>query len=120
MRKTAEQRFAAIFAVYMDRNAPQGERDAAERKIDKWLEQRGKTRADIPAILAQALQDDAAANPPPPPPDPRDSTVHPFDNSQFTPLGLVVGLVGKYVTMQADARVVYAAWICFTHVYHRR
>jgi hypothetical protein len=35
--------------------------------MDAWLKQHGKSRSDIPSILAQAALDDAAAAPPPPP-----------------------------------------------------
>jgi hypothetical protein len=49
---TSAQRFALIFAVFMDKNAPQNERDNAERKLDQWLRNHGKTRADIPEVLA--------------------------------------------------------------------
>jgi hypothetical protein len=48
----------------MDTNAAQAVRDTAERKLDDWLKRYGKSRADIPSILAQAVADDAAAQPP--------------------------------------------------------
>jgi hypothetical protein len=71
MKATPAQRFAKIFALFMAGATPD-ERAAAERKLDAWLRQHSKTRGDIPAVLAQAVADDAAsAPPPPPPPDPR-------------------------------------------------
>jgi hypothetical protein len=118
-KTTAEQRFAQIFAVFMDKNAPQEERDAAERKIDEWLKRHGKTRADIGEILTQARRDDAAATPPPPPSDPRDSTTHHFDSPKFTPAGVVEGIFKMYVTMQPYALTIFTLWICFTHVYEQ-
>jgi hypothetical protein len=105
--------------MYMDQNARQGERDNAERVMDGWLKGHGKTRADIPKILAQAVADDAAAAPPPPPSDPRDTVSNPLDDPAFTPVGLVDGIVAKYVTMQPHSRLVFALWIVFTHVYGR-
>lgn len=122
-KQTPEQKFAKIFMAWMHGGPEtEGVRKNAERKVDEWLKRYGKVRGDIPAILLQAARDDEAQKPPPPPPpDPRDddSGVHPFDDPQFTPLGVVEGLVSKYVTMQPDARIIYAAWICFTHVYQQ-
>jgi hypothetical protein len=117
-KKTQAQQFAQFFALFTG-GATEGERAAAERKMDAWLQRNGKTRADIPLILAQAVADDAAAAPPPPPSDPRDSAPHPFDDPAFTPAGLVEGIVGKYVAMAEYVRVIYSLWICFTHVYQR-
>src|SRR5512132_916236 len=103
-KTTPEQKFAKLFAVFMDKNAPAGERANAECQMDAWLSRRGKTRADIQAVLAQAAADDAAAQPPLP--DPRDGAPHPFDNPAFTPAGLVEGIVAKYVTMKPHVAVV--------------
>src|SRR5262249_41955336 len=86
---------------------------------DAWLKRHEKTRADIPSILAQAVADDAAAQPPPPPSDPRDGAPHPFDDPQFTPAGLVEGIVAKYVTMDEHVSVISSLWTVFTHVYLR-
>jgi hypothetical protein len=72
---------------------------------------------DIPEILAQAAADDAAQAPPPPPSDPRDAQPHPFEDPRFTPVGLVHGIVGKYLTMEWYVQVIYSLWIVFTHVY---
>jgi hypothetical protein len=129
-KSTPAQTFAKIFAAWMHPTSAEGNqaaaeekaRKAAERRADAWLKKHNKTRADISAILAQAGWDDAAQNPsppPPPPPDPRASDTHAFDDPTFTPLGLVDGLLGKYVAMPLDARVVYSAWICATHVYEQ-
>jgi Protein of unknown function (DUF3631) len=116
---TPAQRFHNIFKRWMA-GATEAERATAEKKMDEWLAKNGKTRADISSIVAQAVADDLAANPPPPPPsDPRDGALHPFDDPAFTPAGLVEGIVKKYVTMQWHASVIYALWICFTHVYTR-
>jgi hypothetical protein len=115
-KSTPAQRFARIFELFLNGATP-GERDAAERKVNAWLKQHGKTRADIKAILAQAAADDAAQAPPPPPSDPRDAQPHPFDYPAFTPVGLVHGIVGKYLTMDWHVRVIYSLWIVFTHVY---
>jgi hypothetical protein len=115
-KSTLAQRFARIFELFLNGATP-GERDAAERKVNAWLKQHGKTRADIKAILAQAAADDAAQAPPPPPPDPRDAAPHPFDDPAYTPVGLVHGIVGKYLTMEWYVQIIYALWIVFTHVY---
>src|SRR5262249_56361233 len=78
-KSTPAQRFARIFELFLNGATP-GERDAAERKVNAWLKQHGKTRADIKAILAQAAVDDAAQAPPPPPSDPRAAPPpHPLD-----------------------------------------
>jgi hypothetical protein len=114
---TPAQLFARIFAVWVDKKAPQAERDNAERKLDAWLKRHSKTRADIPAILIQAAADDAAAQPPPPPSDPRDAAPHPFDDPKFTPAGLVEGIVSKYVSMSEHVRLIISLWTPFTHVY---
>jgi uncharacterized protein DUF3631 len=117
-KKTPAQHFADLFQRYM-RGATPGERESGEKAVDKWLKRHGKTRADIQAILVQAAADDAASQPPPPPSDPRDARPHPFEDPQFTPAGLVEGIVAKYVTMAEHVRIVFALWICFTHVYTR-
>src|SRR6516164_2744220 len=115
-KSTPAQRFARIFELFLNGAMP-GERDAAERKVNAWLKQHGKTRADIKAILTQAAADDAAQAPSPPPSDPRDAAPHPFDDPAYTPVGLVHGIVGKYLTMDWHVRVIYSLWIVFTHVY---
>src|SRR5262245_38852838 len=118
-KTTPEQLFAQLYRLFVDTNAPQGERDNAKRKMDAWLKRHGKTERDYPEIFAKAAADDKAQAPPPPPSDPRDGAPHPFDDPAFTPAGLVEGIVKKYVTMEWHASAVYALWICFTHVYTR-
>ena len=115
-KKTPAQTFAAIFARFTAGSTPE-ERATGERMMDRWLARHGKTRADIPQILAQAVADEAASQPPPPPSDPRDTKPHPFKDPAFTPFGLVHGIVGKYLTMEWYVQVIYSLWIVFTHVY---
>src|SRR5262245_34139695 len=115
-KTTPAQRFAQVFARFTQ-GATEGERASAEDKMDAWLKRHGKTRADIPAILAQAIADDAVAQPPPPPSDPRDTQPHPYEDPRFTPIGLVHGITGKYLWMAPHVAVIYSAWIVFTHVY---
>jgi hypothetical protein len=117
-KKTPAQHFAQLFALFTA-GATEGERAAAERKMDAWLKRHGKTRADIAAILVQAAADEAASQPPPPQSDPRDAASNPFDSPAFTPAGLVAGIVAKYVTMPPHTATIFALWICFTHVYPR-
>ena len=117
-KSTPAQRFARIFELFLNGAMP-GERDAAERKVNAWLKQHGKTRADIKAILAQAAADDAAQAPPPPPSDPRAAQPHPYKNPQFTPAGLVRGITGKYLTMTPHVHVIYTLFIVATHVYRQ-
>ena len=119
-KTTAAQRFKKLFDLCMDERAPQGERDSAKRKADAWLKQHQKSWRDASSILAQAAVDDAAAAPPPPPSDPRDGTAHPFESSEFSAVGVVTGIVSKYVRMPSDhALIIFALWICFTHVYEQ-
>jgi hypothetical protein len=115
-KTTFAQHFARIFALFTSGATP-GEREAAERKMDALLKRHGKTRVDISSILVQAVADDATRQPPPPPSDPRDTAPHPFEDSAFTPVGLVHGIVGKYLSMDWHVHVIYALWIVFTHVY---
>jgi hypothetical protein len=117
-KKTPAQHFAQLFALFTA-GATEGERAAAERKMDAWLKRHAKTRADITSILVQAAADEAAAQPPLPPSDPRDAASNPFDDPQFTPAGLVEGILAKYVTMERHGAVIYSLWICLTHVYMR-
>jgi Protein of unknown function (DUF3631) len=117
-RDTPEQRFAKIFARFTN-GSTEGERASAERQMDRWLKDHGKTRGDIPTLLAKAVADDIARQPPPPPSDPRDDAPHPFDDPRFTPAGLVEGITTKYTTMQPHVAVIFALWVCFTHVYTR-
>jgi hypothetical protein len=113
---TAEETFAKLFNLANDEAAPSHEREGAERKMVAWLKRHGKTKRDIQAILVEAAKQEAARNPPPPPADPRDGAPHPFDDPAFTPVGLVEGIIKKYVTMKWHVSVIYALWICFTHV----
>src|SRR5262249_25172147 len=115
-KKTPAQLFAAIFARFTAGSTPD-ERATAEKAMDAWLKKRGKSRIDIQVILHQASLDDAAAAPPPPPSDPRDTQAHPFEDPRLTPAGLVHGIAGKYLAMTSHAAVIYALWICFTHVH---
>jgi hypothetical protein len=115
-KKTSAQHFRDLFARWTSGSTPE-ERATGERMADQWLKRRGKSRIDIPAILAQAIADDAAAQPPPPPSDPRDAAPNPFEDPAFTPVGLVHGIVGKYLSMDWYVHVIYALWIVFTHVY---
>jgi hypothetical protein len=117
-KKTPAQHFAQLFRLFTT-GATEGERTAAERKMDAWLKRHRKTRADIQSILVQAAKDDEAAQPPPPPSDPRDAASSPFNDLTFTPAGLVEGILTKYVTMPAHLACILALWICFTHVYPR-
>jgi hypothetical protein len=64
-KKTPAQHFADLFRLFINTGAMEGERTAAERKMDAWLKRHGKTRADIQSILVQAAKDDEAAQPPP-------------------------------------------------------
>jgi Protein of unknown function (DUF3631) len=116
-KSTPEQRFAKFFNLANDEAAPQTMRDGAEREMAAWLKRHGKTKRDIQAILVKAAADDKAQQPPPPPSDPRDDAPHPFDDPQFTPAGLVEGIVAKYVTMTPYVSVICSLWTCFTHVY---
>src|SRR5262245_51712782 len=115
-KTTPAQKFKAIFNRYTSGSTPE-ERAAGETAMDAWLKKHGETRIDISAILAEAERDDAAQAPPPPPSDPRDAAPHPFEDPKFTPIGLVHGIVGKYLAMDWHVHVIYAAWIVFTHVY---
>jgi hypothetical protein len=117
-KKTPAQHFAQLFAL-LTAGATEGERAAAERKMDAWLKRHGKTRADIAAILVQATADEAASQPSPPQSDPRDAASNPFDDPAFTPTGLVEGILAKYVTISSHAATILTLWICFTHVYPR-
>jgi hypothetical protein len=117
-KTTAAQKFKRIFDLWAHPGTRPGERANAEHQMDAWLRRHGKTRADISSILAQAAADDAAQAPPPPN-DPRDSQSNPFENPAYTPAGLVQGIIEKYLTMEWHISVVYALWICFTHVYER-
>jgi hypothetical protein len=117
-KDTPEQRFAKIFARFTS-GATEDERAAAERKMDRWLKDHGKTRLDIPALLAKAYADDLAAQPPPPPTDPRDDTSALFDPKRHNLADLVEGIVKVYVTMTEHVRVIYVLWIIATHVYQK-
>lgn len=117
-KRTSAQSFAALFEQFIRGTTP-GEREAAEKGMNAWLKKHNKTRSDISAILAQAFADDKASQPPPPQSDPRDVASNPFDSPEFTPAGLVKGIVEKYLTMPPHDAIIFALWICLTHVYTR-
>jgi hypothetical protein len=118
-KSTPAQTFQGIFDTWAHPGTELELRATAEHKMDAWLKRHGKTRADISEILAQAARDKAAQAPPPPPSDPRDAQPHPFEDPKFTPVGLVHGIVGKYLTMEWYVQVVYSLGIIFTHVYRQ-
>jgi len=99
-KSTPAQKFARIFELFLNGATP-GEREAAERKVNAWLKQHGKTRADIKAILAQAAIDDAAQAPPPPPSDPRDAaSAEPIGPTE-TVLGLACSAFKTYLALDS-------------------
>jgi hypothetical protein len=108
-KKTPAQSFAQFFALYMDKGATAGEREEAERRMNTWLARHGKTRADIPAILAQALADDAASQQPPPP------SGRPHVNL----LDLVDRIIELHVALTPQQRLATALWVLHTYVYDR-
>jgi Protein of unknown function (DUF3631) len=118
-KSTPAQQFKKIFDTVNHPGTEPELRATAERKLQAWLKRHGKTSADISELLGQAKLDDLAAAPPPPPSDPRDERPNPFESPEFTPVGLVHGIVGKYLVMKWYVQVVYALWIVFTHVYER-
>src|SRR6516162_300382 len=116
-KSTPAQRFARIFELFLNGAMP-GERDAAERKVNAWLKQHGKTRADIKAILAQAAADDAAQAPPPPPSDPRDAGPAQSVDPGYTVLDLICQRVELYLVFSSPHEyVAYTLWAAYTHVY---
>jgi hypothetical protein len=117
-KKTPAETFASIFNRFMS-GSTKHERKQGERAMDAWLKRHGKTRIDIQSILAQAAADEAARQPQVAQPDPRDAQPHPFDNPQFTPVGLVHGIVGKYLTMEPHVRIIYSLYIVATHVHQQ-
>jgi hypothetical protein len=115
-KKTPAQTFAAIFARFTAGSTPE-ERATGERMMDQWLKRRGKSRIDIPAILAQAARDDAAAAPPPPPSDPRDAAPAAPIDPHDTVLSLVCGAFKTYLAVNSHEYVALALWALHTHVY---
>jgi hypothetical protein len=91
-----------------------GQRTKAMEQIDKWLQKYGKTWNDVPELL---FDESAAAAAKAAAPDPRDAAPNPFEDPAFTPVGLVHGIVGKYLSMDWHVHVIYALWVVFTHVY---
>jgi Protein of unknown function (DUF3631) len=110
------KRFHDLFKRWTS-GATEAERANGERLMDKWLAKNGKTRADITSILAEVHADELKKNPPPPQADPRDVAPNPYDDPRYSPAGLVEGIVSKYVAMSSHALIIFALWICLTHVY---
>ena len=117
-KNTPAQHFRDLFNRWTS-GSTEHECAQGEKAADAWLKRNSKTRLDIPKILAQAVADDAAQQPPPPPSDPRDAQKHPYEDPQFTPVGLVHGITGKYLTMTPHVHVIYTLFIVATHVYRQ-
>jgi hypothetical protein len=114
-KKTPAQHFRDLFARFTAGSTPQ-ERATGERMMDQWLKRHGKSRIDIPSILAQAVADDVARQPPPPPSDPRDAGSPP--RSRVTVLDLVHAMAEDYLVLSSPHEyVAYALWAVHTHVY---
>jgi len=112
-KKTLAQNFADIFRMYMG-GTTEHERDTAKNRAEAWLKRHAKTWKDVAEILAQAGRDDAAQQPsPPPPPDPRDAASHPFDDPEFTPVGIVYEAAGNYLYMSEHVRITGGAYAPF-------
>ncbi|CEF48914.1 unnamed protein product [uncultured bacterium] len=109
-KTTLAQKFAGMFRLFMDKNGPPN----AEDMMDAWLKRNGKSRADIPSILAQAVADDAADQPPPPPPPP---TEPPTEPSLI--IGLVEALIKRHVFISADEILIAALWTLHSWVFDR-
>jgi hypothetical protein len=119
VKSTSAQRFAKIFALFVDKRASEGDRASAERRMNEWLARHGKKWEDIPEILTQAAADNAAAAPPPPPSDPRDAApVQPIDPTE-TVLGNVVSAFKTYLALDSHEYVAMALWAMHTHVFDR-
>jgi hypothetical protein len=116
-KKTPEQHFRDFFNMANDEAASQTERGEAEKAMARWLKRHGKTRRDIGAILLEAAKDDEKAKPSSPAPDPRDAAPHPFDDPNFTPAGLVEGIIKKHVCMTEHVSTIISLWTCLSHVY---
>jgi hypothetical protein len=115
--KTLAQKFRDIFARFTS-GSTADERTTAEAAMDRWLKRHGKGRLDIPAILAQAVTDDAAAAPPPPS-DPRDAaSAEPVDPDD-TLLSPVCKAFKNYLALNSHEYVAMALWAMHTHVYDR-
>jgi hypothetical protein len=118
-KKTPAQHFRDLFNRFIA-GSTEHERKQGERAMDAWLKRHGKTRIDAPKELLQAAKDDQAAQPPASPPsDPYAEHPHSYGGPQYTPIGVVHGMLEKYLTMEQHAVVILAAWIVFTHVYPR-
>jgi hypothetical protein len=119
-KSTPAQKFKRLFDLWVHPGTPAAERANAERKLDAWLKQHGKTRADISAILAEAERDAAAAvASSPSSSDPRAAQSNPFTDPSYTAADLVQGVVEKYLAMDWHVSVIYSLWICYTHVYRQ-
>jgi Protein of unknown function (DUF3631) len=119
-KTTPEQRFSKIFATFIDSATPPNLRANAERAMDRWLKDHGKTRADIKAILAKAQADDIAAQPPSPPSDPRDAADPPRPlGGNAVLLNLIRALLREYVVMSEHDYVAATLWAAHAHVYDR-
>src|SRR5262249_32998238 len=117
-KDTPAQKFAKFFRMFIDKGAAPEERAKAERQMDAWLKQHGKTQSDIPAILAQAAADDAAQTRPPPPSDPRDAGPAQSVDPGYTVLDLIRQRAELYLVFSSPHEyVAYTLWAAHTHVY---
>lgn len=103
------RRLAQCFGLFGQENANAAAN--TRKQLDAFLARHGLTWADLTAILAASAT--------PPPSDPRVGAPHPYSKPEYTPAGLVEGLVGSYVTMSEPVSVISSLWTCFTHVYTR-
>ena len=115
-KNTPAQHFRDLFNRFIA-GSTEHERAEGEKKMDAWLRRHGEKRIDIQRILAKAAADTAARQSQTAQSDPRDAQPHPFGNPQYTPFGLVHGIVGKYLTMDWYVQVIYSLWIVFSHIY---
>jgi hypothetical protein len=90
----------------------------ARNQLIKKLAEESLDWDDLPGILgAQWASSSGAISSSPS--DPRDDVPHPFNSSEFDPASLVEDIAKMYVTMKPHVSVIYALWVCFTHVYTR-
>jgi hypothetical protein len=126
MKPSALCRLAQLFARATGEGCSDAERANAWRKLDAQLHKHAKNRNDIPQLLVLHQTQPDHANTCPlrsaqssPAPDPRDADPqpHPFTDPNFTPVGVVHGILEQYVALQPHEYVAVALWAIHTHVY---
>jgi hypothetical protein len=112
------KRFAALYALMIGGTTP-GEREAARKKLEGWLERHDKKWSDVGSLVAQVEAENTAAAQSAQNDERRANADAPPEHDKYHALELVHHLLGSYLDLKDHELVAVALWVLHSHVYDR-